>query len=247
MKCIILASGYATRLYPLTKDKPKSLISIAGKPILNYILDKLSNIDELDSVYIISNNQFYNQFVGYIKKTDYKKPIYVLNNNTNSNEERLGSIGDLNFALEKEKIDDDVLLIAGDTLSEFDFKDLIEFYNEKKNFTIVANDINDLDMAKNLGVLELENGKLIGFEEKPEKPKSTIVSCAIHILNKKNLDLIKDYVVKGNPTDLLGLLIQYLHKKIQIDCFVFKGAYFDIGTLSSLEEANEFYTKKSLS
>ena len=127
IRVIILAAGYGTRLYPLTKDKPKALLDVAGKPMIEYIFDRINEVKEINDIYIVSNSKFYKKFLEWSKNYGDER-IEVLNDNTNSNETRLGGIGDMNFVIEKKKIEDDVLVISGDNLFDFNLKEVVKFF-----------------------------------------------------------------------------------------------------------------------
>src|SRR5690554_4677538 len=122
MKCLILAAGYATRLYPLTKDTPKPLLQVAGKTILERLLDKISVIEKIDHVYVVTNARFAQAFEDWVGGYQYSKPITVINDGTTSNENRLGAIGDIQYVLEQTKINDDLMVLAGDNLFDFDLR-----------------------------------------------------------------------------------------------------------------------------
>src|SRR5690554_1010306 len=130
MKCLILAAGYATRLYPLTEDTPKPLLEVAGKSILERLLDKISVIDKIDHVYVVTNSRFAEQFQNWVGNYQYSKPLTVIDDGTTSNENRLGAIGDIQFVIEQTGISDDLMILAGDNLFDFDLLDFEEFFQE---------------------------------------------------------------------------------------------------------------------
>src|SRR3989338_949502 len=196
MKAIILCAGYATRLYPLTLDKPKSLLEISGKPILDYIVGKIEKIKEVDEIFVVANEKFYNHFGEWLNenKGKFEKKIKIVNDETISNETRLGGIGDLDFVIRKEKINDDLLVILGDNLFDFDLISFSEFFKTKNETCVGVYDLKNKEEVKHLGVLEIKNQKLISFEEKPQNPKSTIVSTGIYLFPKKEIKTINDYM-----------------------------------------------------
>jgi glucose-1-phosphate thymidylyltransferase len=240
MKCIILCAGYATRLYPLTKDTPKSLLKVKGKPLLNYIFEKLEEVSLIDEVFIISNDKFYSNFVSWKKNFESSKKIKIINDGTFSNEDRLGGLGDLNLVLESEGIDDDIFVIAGDNLFDFDLKKFVDFFRNKGKNIIGLYDIKDLKKARNFGILEVNSkGKITSFLEKPESPKSSLISTALYLYNKKELERIKEYMQSTGSKEGPGYLIPYFLKFQEVYGYVFEGRWIDIGTKENYEEANE--------
>ncbi len=174
MKTIILAAGYGTRLYPLTLNKPKALLEVGGKNILERVLDSVFTIEECSDIYIISNEKFYNTFDSWVKESPFQKKIKVLNDGTTSNEDRLGAIGDINFVLEKTGILDDFLVLASDNLFGFSLRDFVNFSLSKKpNASLALYDIKDIKRASLYGIAVLKKGtgEIIDFQEKPKNRK----------------------------------------------------------------------------
>ena len=148
MKLIILAAGYATRLWPLTKDKPKPLLEIKGKPIVEYILDKIQKIDLIDEIFVVTNDKFFEHFLEWNKNYVSTTKITVINDGTKSNEDRLGALGDIKFVVDKFNIEEDIMVILGDNLFEFSYEGIMSVYNEKKKSVIVLYDVKDINLAK---------------------------------------------------------------------------------------------------
>ncbi len=237
MKCIILCSGYATRLYPLTLNTPKPLLPIKGKPILNYLVENALRIKDIDEIFIVSNDKFYNNFVEWKNSSGFGKKITIINDNTKTNETRLGGIGDLWFAIEKEKIEDDVLLLLGDNYFDFDLNKIVDFFKKINKNVIGLKDIKDLNKSRNFGVLEVdEKNKIVSFEEKPEKPKSSLVSTGVYVYSKENLKKIEEYMKTDNPQDGPGYLIPYFMSFQDVYGFIVDGFWYDIGSKESYEE-----------
>ena len=238
MKAIILCAGYATRLYPLTLDKPKSLLEVSGKPILDYIVGKIEKIKEVDEIFVVANEKFYNHFEKWLEenKKYFVKKINIINDQTETNETRLGGIGDLDFVIRKEKINDDLLVVLGDNLFDFDLISFSEFFKQNNGVCIGVYDLKNKGEAKQLGVLEIKNKKLISFEEKPQNPKTTIISTGIYFFPKEEITTIKNYMKTDKPKDGPGYLILDLLKSQKIHAFEFKGKWFDIGTKEVYEK-----------
>ncbi|MBW2978016.1 nucleotidyltransferase family protein [Candidatus Woesearchaeota archaeon] len=245
MKALILAAGYATRLYPLTKDRPKPLLAVAGKPMMEYILDKIASIDDITEIFVVTNNKFHSHFEEWAKNYDHPKPIKIINDNTMSDEDKLGAVGDIQFVIDKENLNEDLMVIAGDNLFEFDLKEFVEFFKQKKDNTIAVYDVKDMEIAKRMGVVTVdENKKLTFFQEKPEKPNTTLIAICCYLFPKEKLKRIKEFLDTGAKSDAPGYYIQWLYKNDNVYCFIFEDSWFDIGNLDQYKLANQVYEKK---
>lgn len=243
MKVLVLAAGYATRLYPLTENTPKPLLKVGEKTIINHILSKLEEVKDVKEVYVVTNNKFYSTFVGWSKDIHSSFKLKILNDGTISNEDRLGAVGDIHFVVQQEKIKDDFLVIAGDNLFGFSLLDFVDFF-KNKNFSIVAfHDLKDKQKVKEkYGVGIVHGSKVIDFEEKPAHPKSSLASTACYLFKKNDLSHIEG-LVKTGKVDAPGNLIKHLAEKSEVHAFVFDEHWFDVGTFESLEEAQKVYKK----
>ncbi|MCD6434613.1 MAG: nucleotidyltransferase family protein, partial [Candidatus Diapherotrites archaeon] len=183
LEVILPAAGYATRLWPLTKNKPKALLEVAGKPIIEHIFDRLEALP-IARVSIVTNAKFYRNFLEWNSGFKFKSEVNILNDGTTSNEGRLGAIGDINFAIEKQGIagnNADLLIINADNLFTFDLTRAYKFFKDKNADTIVLYDVRTKEEASKHGVPEIdENFRVVGFEEKPSEPKSTLCSVGIY-------------------------------------------------------------------
>ena len=239
MKALILAAGYGTRLYPITKNKAKSLLEVHEKPILYYILEKLSEVEDLAEILIVTNDKFYSHFVEKLKDYKSKKTIKVINDYTLSNETRLGAMGDIHYVIETENIKEDLLVIGGDNLFKFSLVDFINFQRTKNSSILAGHIIENSEEVKKHGVLSLKEEKIIDFEEKPKNPKTNIASTCIYYFNSLTLPLLSTYVTEENSLDKTGEFIQWLHKKTDVHAFIFNSKLYDIGSLSGLKEARK--------
>jgi glucose-1-phosphate thymidylyltransferase len=241
MKAIILAAGYATRLYPLTKDKPKPLLDIAGKTIIEYLLDDFRKIYALDTVYVVTNAKFAPVFETWAEKQEHREhpfpfQIVIVNDGTTSNETRLGAIADIQFVIEKHNIDDDLLVAAGDNIFQFDFTDLAKFYSTMDSDIIVAQELNDPERLKTRGVVQFdENKRVIGFQEKPAEPKSKFVAPALYIHKRDSIKFYFEYLNFQNNPDAPGYFIKWLYPQTAVHAFVMPKPAIDIGTLERYE------------
>ncbi len=241
MKAIVLAAGYATRLYPLTKDKPKPLLDIAGKPIIEYLLDDFKKIAALDTVYVVTNARFAPVFDSWAQKqsereTPFPFDIKIVNDGTTSNETRLGAIADIQYVIDEHAIDDDLLVAAGDNIFQFDFADLAEFYEKMNSDVIVAQELNDPERLKTRGVVQFdENKRVIGFQEKPARPISNYVAPALYIHKRESITFYFEYLNFQNNPDAPGYFIKWLYPQTPVHAFVLPKPAIDIGTLKTYE------------
>lgn len=244
MKCILLCAGYATRLFPLTKDFPKALLEIGKRPLLDYILDEVNTIREVDEIYLVTNAKYAPHFYAWAKSKNNDKPITVLNDGTTSNEDRLGAIGDIKYTIDKMNIQDDLMIIAGDNLFTFKLIDMMNFYKKVKTSVVSVKEIADKEILKGLGVISVdENDTVIDFVEKPSEPKSNLGAYAEYIYPKEIIDLIEQYINEGNNKDAPGNLLSWLYKRTTVKAFKFDGECYDVGTHESLEKVNDIYSK----
>ncbi|MGI6624818.1 MAG: nucleotidyltransferase family protein [Limnochordia bacterium] len=246
MKCLILAAGYATRLYPLTKDTPKPLLEVAGMTILERLLDKISVIDKIDHVYVVTNSRFAQAFQDWVGQYGYHKPITVIDDGTTSNDNRLGAIGDIGFVIDQVNLEDDLMVLAGDNLFDFDLRDFEEFFQEKDADVITAYEVSDIDLARRIGIVELDSAaQILSFEEKPQEPKSSWGVPALYIYKQETLPLVKQYLQQGNNPDAPGHFIPWLIKHKPVFAFQFEGQWHDIGTIESYEEAQQVFASNT--
>ena len=243
MKALILAAGYATRLYPLTLDTPKPLLPIGNKPMIEYIVNKINQVGDIDEIFVVTNDKFFNAFDEWNSNFQSTKPIKIINDNTTSNETRLGAIGDIEFVIDKEKINEGLLVIAGDNLFEFSLVNFCNFFKQKKSTSVGIYDIKDKSKAANkLGVVELnDDSKIIGFEEKPAEPKTSFVSTACYLFTSSDLLELKKCIEENNKPDNTGDFIKFLSTKKPVYGFVFSESWFDIGSHDQYDEVNELY------
>jgi glucose-1-phosphate thymidylyltransferase len=246
MKAIILAAGYATRLYPLTLDRPKPLLPVAGKPIIEYILERVSEIQEIKDVFVVTNNKFHQHFMDWRNKYGSRLNIKIVNDGTMTNEDRLGAIGDIDYVVGKQGINEDVMVIAGDNLFQFSLRDIVGMYKEKNASVIGVYDMKDKSLlAKKLGVVELdEDGRIKSFEEKPAEPKSALASSAIYIFSDEDVREIRRCIEENQKPDNSGDFIKYLAEKKAVYGYPFSDLWIDIGSKEMYDKANELLADK---
>lgn len=242
MKAIILAAGYATRLYPLTKDKAKPLLEVGGRPILNHIMEKLEEVVEVDEVFIVTNEKFALSFSEWVEGYQGDKKVTVINDHTTTNANRLGAIADIQYVIDKVQIEDDLIVLAGDNLFDFSLKDFVAFFKKVKSDCITVHELNDPAELQHMGVVEVDrNHQVISFEEKPEVPKTHLAGPPFYIYQQETLPLIKQYLTEGNNPDAPGHLIPWLIKHKSVFAYRFEGLRHDIGTIESYLKVQELY------
>ncbi|WP_163583472.1 nucleotidyltransferase family protein [Gracilibacillus saliphilus] len=242
MKCIILAAGYATRLYPLTKNKAKPLLEVAGKPILNHITEKVEKVNSIDEVYIVTNEKFTPSFQDWVASYQGNKQIIVVNDHTTTNDNRLGAIADIQYVLDQHEIDEDIMVLAGDNLFDFELVDFVHFYQEVNADSITAHELDDPEEMKRTGIVEVNaEGLVTSFEEKPQEPKSNLAVPPFYLYKAETLPLFKQYLAEGNNPDAPGNFIPWLIHQKPVYAFTFEGLRYDIGTIESYHKVQELF------
>ena len=246
MVALILAAGYGTRLYPLTLNKPKALLEVGGKTILDRLVGAIGLIKECKKAFIVTNEKFYENLHKWAVSSRYSFEIEVINDATTSNETRLGAIGDINIVLEKEKINDDLLITGSDNLFDLDLRDFAKFGHKKRPFSSIALfDVGDKELAKKYGICNLDkDNKVIDFQEKPPSPKSTLAATALYYIPKEKVEKIREYMKTNLSKDAPGNLMKWLAKEDRLFGYVTKESWYDIGDKKSLKEADIEFTKK---
>lgn len=243
MKALILAAGYGTRLYPLTKDKPKPLLPVASRPMIEHILEKIEAIEELDKIYVVTNEKFAGHFRSWKDAYSSRKEIKIINDATTSDENKRGAIGDMQLVIEEEGINDDLLVVAADNLFQFHLGDFLGFF-KKKGISVGLYDFRDREAVKRYSIVEIdENKKILSFQEKPSQPRTTLIAICLYLFPREKLSLISQYLQEGNNPDAPGFYIAWLHQREPVYGFVFEGKWYDIGDLQCYEEANKEYSR----
>jgi glucose-1-phosphate thymidylyltransferase len=245
MKVIILAAGYATRLYPLTLTQPKPLLSVAGKPMIDYVLDNLAPISGIDRIYVVTNAKFAGHFQKWAD--DYcaakaKLNFTIANDGSTDDTNKLGAIGDIHFVLKSQNVDDDIIVVAGDNLFSEKLPDFGRFCRQKNTPVLAVYDVGDLEQIKKYNAITLDGeGRITFFEEKPKKPTSTLTGIALYFYPRSTLPLIQQYIAEGNNPDQPGRLIQWLYPRVPVYTWKVPGRWYDIGSKETLEEANRIF------
>jgi glucose-1-phosphate thymidylyltransferase len=248
MKVILLAAGYATRLYPLTLTQPKPLLAVAGKPMIQYVLDNLAPIGGIDRIYVVTNAKFARHFQkwsdGY-RATNPKLNFTVVDDGSTDDTNKLGAIGDIHFVLKTHNVDDDLIVVAGDNLFSQSLEGFGQCCRTKNSPVLGVYDVGDLQKMTRYGGIHIDDeGRIVSFEEKAERPTTTLASAALYFYPKATLRLIHQYVAEGNHTDQPGRLVQWLFRRIPFYAWKVPGLWYDIGSKEMLEEANRIFSSR---
>jgi glucose-1-phosphate thymidylyltransferase len=242
MKTIVIAAGYATRLGELTKNFPKPLLKIGKSSILGRMLDDVDRIAEIDEHIIVTNHKFAHIFEDWKKEQNYKKPITIIDDGTETNETRLGAVCDLLLAMEKCHIDDDMLVVAADNILYFSFQEFVDFAREKQTSCIMCHEQPSIEKLQRTGVIVVDdNMRVLNMEEKPQKPKSHWAVPPFYIYIKKDLELVRHSVENGCGKDAPGNLAHYMVDRTTMHAWPMSAGRFDIGSLDTYKEALELF------
>lgn len=240
MKCLILAAGYATRLYPLTENFPKPLLEVQGKPILDWLIDDIDTIEMVDEYVIISNHKFAHHFEKWAAEKMQK--ITVVDDGTSSNETRLGAVRDIQFAIEKRHLDDDMLVIAGDNLLDFSLTKFIEYAKDKKTSCIMRYYESETARLRKSGIVTIdENDRILDMDEKPAEPKSNWCCPPFYYYTREDAKLVQKGIDAGCGVDAPGSYIAWLCTQTNVHAMEMPGKRYDIGNLESYKFVQETY------
>jgi glucose-1-phosphate thymidylyltransferase len=246
MNALILAAGYATRLYPLTLNKAKPLLEVGGKPIIEWLADHLVKIDDLETILIVTNDKFASDFQAWACQYQHDHPrarFNVVNDGSTSDDNKLGAIGDINLVLTRENLmGDNLLVLAGDSLFSASLRGFVEFARNTEA-TVALYDVGDLEAMKKYACVTTDaSGVITQFEEKPQKPTTTLAAIALYYYSKPILPLFVTYLAGGNNPDQPGRFLQWLYKRRPVKTYEIKGQWLDIGSKETLEAADKMFS-----
>ncbi len=247
MNVLILAAGYATRLYPLTLTKAKPLLEVAGKPMIEWVLDNLAPIPGIETVYVVTNAKFAQDFQdwadGYAKSQPEVK-FKIVNDGSRSDADKLGAIGDIRLVITQEELaGQPLVVVAGDNLFSEPLADFAAAA-EGSAATLATYDVGDLEAMKKYSAIKTDaQGVITHFEEKPEKPETTLTGIALYYFAPETLELFTTYIAAGNNPDQPGRFIQWLYTRRPVKTYQIKGVWYDIGSKETLEEANKIFAE----
>ncbi len=239
MKCLILAAGYATRLYPLTENFPKPLLEVGGKSILDWLVDDLNTAGVIDEFVVISNHKFAHIFEEWAANKGV--PVTVVDDGTSTNETRLGAVRDIEFAIKKLDLDSDMTVIAGDNVLDFSLTKFLSFCTEKKASCVMRYYEPDVKTLVKRGVLELDDDRVISMEEKPEKPKTQWCCPPFYYYSREDAKRIGEALADGCGYDAPGSFIAWLCRKSPVYAMKMPGSRYDIGNLESYTKIRNEY------
>jgi glucose-1-phosphate thymidylyltransferase len=247
MITIVLAGGYATRLYPLTKSFPKALLPVEGKPMIDHILDKLYEIDRIDKIVVSTNKKFEGQFVNWLRKIDKRKELILTVEQSTNEKEKLGAIKALS-EIQKQFKNEEFLVIAGDNLFDSKLNDFIEFYELKKAAVIAGYERRNEIVTKNYSCIEIDaEGRITGLVEKPVNQVTNLIGTCIYAIPQTAMNRIHNYLNEGNSPDSPGYFIAWLCGKEPVYCYILTGRWWDIGTPESYDNVRRFYRSNPIS
>ena len=244
MKAIILAAGYATRMYPLTENTPKALLPLRGKAVIDYIVEQIRNLPEITEIFVVTNSKFYPHFCEWAAGANAQNTagakIEVLDDGTTTNENRRGAVGDVFFTIKEKSIDDELFIVASDNYFTYDLREQFDVFRKTGCDTLVAKEFPDREKLKALGVAVTDpDGKLLDFEEKPQNPKSNIAVYAAYFYRRETTPLFEKYLAEGNSPDNIGAFPQWLYKSHPVYVYIMNGDCHDIGTIEMYEQMNK--------
>ena len=246
MKGIILAAGYATRLYPLTLDRPKALLEIAGVPIVERIALQMSSVGAISEILVVTNHKFAAHFYKWHEGLVCPKAVKILDDLTTSEETRLGAIGDIQFIIEREGIDEDVMIIAGDSIFTFELADFYDYYISTGKDCVVAKDWEDAEQLKRFAVAKLApDDRILNLVEKPAQPESNTAIFAAYAFTRETTASFARYLAEGNKPDAPGYFVQWLYERTDVYAYRISGDIYDIGTKKAFDYVNELMEGKA--
>ena len=238
MKCFILAAGYATRLYPLTKDFPKPLLDVGGKPILDWLIEDVAQA--IDEFVVISNHKFASIFEEWAKQRPEK--IAVLDDGTQSNETRLGAVKDIQFAAERLGTNDDVLVMAGDNMLDFSLLPFIQYAREKKTSCVMCHEEREFAKQQKTAIVTIDaEGRITSYEEKPKEPKGHLAVPPFYVYRAEDVARITEALEAGCGYDAPGSFAAWLSHQTPMHAWMMTGKRYDIGDIRSYEAVKRVY------
>ena len=245
MEVIILAAGYATRLYPLTENRAKPLLPVGDKVLIDHIMDRITTMDDIVRIHVVSNNKFYEDFVEWRDGRPDRDKITVYNDGTFENADRLGAIGDAEYVIRDAAINDNLLIVAGDNLFDFPAADLRKFF-DAHGTSAVVHVFHDMELIKKYSTVELDDDRRVtSFIEKPANPTTNLIGICCYMFRPEHVKMVAEYLKDGNNPDAPGYFLQWLHQEVPVYGFGFEGMWYDIGDLGSLTDADRKLRKRA--
>ncbi len=245
MKLLILAAGYATRLYPLTETQAKPLLRVAGRPMMDHILEKFHGALEITECIVVVNSKFAANFHAWSKETTFSPwPITIVDDGSTSPENARGAIGDILFTIRQLHLVDNLVVVAGDNLFTHHLTGFVSFSEQKNEVVLGTYDVGDLEAIKKYNNISTdETGRVTHFEEKPAQPTGTRTGIALYYYPARHLPLFEAYVAEGNNADQPGRFIQWLYKRQAVYTWEVPGQWLDVGSKETLEAAEKLFSR----
>lgn len=244
MKCLILAAGYATRMYPLTENFPKPLLPVGSKPLLEHLLEDLENTKKIEEYLIVTNHRFLSAFKKWKGSLPYGGKIKLFDDGSTENENRLGAVRDIWYVVEHANIKDDLLVLAGDNLLDFSLLGFIQEFEKRHRSMVMCHEERRIEKLRKTGVAELsEEGLVLTMEEKPEEPKGHFAIPPFYIFRKEDLAYIGDGIREGCSTDSPGGFLVWFCRRACVYAMIMQGKRYDVGSIESYREICEHWTK----
>jgi glucose-1-phosphate thymidylyltransferase len=238
MQAIVLAAGYATRLYPLTENVAKPLLPVGGRPMLDYLINAIRAVDEIDAIHVVTNHKFAQDFTDW---AEAHADVTVHDDGTTSEDDRLGAIGDIAFVIDRAGLNnDDLLVVAGDNLFDYSLADYISWWHGKGDASaVVLYDVGDLELVKKYSSVDLDSDeRLTSLTEKPDHPTSTLVATAAYIYHRSHVALVHTYLAEANSPDQPGRFLVWLVPRAPVYGYTVSGDWRDIGDAQQLLDAD---------
>ena len=238
MKVIVLAAGYATRLYPLTRNQPKPLLDVGGKPMLTWLLDKVAELDDVSEIVVVTNGRFHEQFESWRGSVDSAIPIRLLNDGSTGDENKLGAIADMNLAMRETGGDEDWLVVAADNLFDFDLVPYQREFTRRRRALLLLREMEDVSVMGRYNDVKVDaEGHVTFFQEKPPNPTTNVAAICLYFLPAGTEKKVSRYLAADGNPDAPGYFIQWLVEQGGVDAVPFEGTWYDIGNLETLEQA----------
>lgn len=242
MKTIVIAAGYATRLYPLTENFPKPLLQVGSRSILDRMLIDIDRIDGIDEHIVVTNHKFAHHFDAWKEQSNYRHPIRIIDDGTEDNTTRLGAVRDLLLALDTCQVDDDILVVAADNVLTFSLQGFVDYFRQCGTSVIMCHHEPSLKKLQRTGVIALDGAnRVLEMQEKPERPVSHWAVPPFYLYSRSDLPLIRSCLEHGCGFDAPGNLAHYLVGETTLHAWEMPGGRFDIGSLDSYEEAQKLF------
>ena len=240
MKCLILAAGYATRLYPLTENFPKPLLKVGDKTILDWLVENIDTAGAVDGYAVISNHKFAEHFLRWAEGKSQN--ITVLDDGTESNETRLGAVRDIQFAIDRLSLDEELLVIAGDNVLDFSLTKFLDYAREKASSCVMRYFEPRQEKLRKCGIAQVdENDRVLSLEEKPASPKSNWCTPPFYFFTRQDARLVARGIAEGCGVDAPGSFIAWLCGQRVVYSMEMPGSRYDIGSMQSYEEVCRTY------